>query len=84
MQHELPRVFEPEAVEAMGIAFERPAAELGPSLTRDATESAAKVIIELAERGATDPERLYEGALAHFSDPAARESVFRLPAHATS
>jgi hypothetical protein len=33
------------------------------------TESVAKVIIDLAERGETDAERLYQGALAHFGDP---------------
>ncbi len=65
------RVFEPETVRAMGIAFEKACLRLGLSLTRDAaTESVAKVVIDLAERGVTDPERLYAAALAHFGDPA--------------
>jgi hypothetical protein len=65
------RVFEPEAVRAMGIAFEKACRRLGLSLTQDAmTESVAKVIIDLAERGEGDPERLYAAALAHFGDNA--------------
>jgi hypothetical protein len=64
------RVFEPEATAAMGVAFEKACRRLGLSLTRDPmTESVAKVIIDLAERGETDAERLYQGALAHFGDP---------------
>jgi len=60
-------VFEPETTKAMGVAFEKACRKLGLSLTRDAmTESLAKVIIELAEGGVSDPERLYRGALAHF------------------
>jgi hypothetical protein len=62
-----PRAFEPETTKAMGLAFEKACRRLGLSLTRDAmTESVAKVIIALAERGESDAERLYEGALAHF------------------
>jgi len=61
------QAFEPETTKAMGVAFEKTCRRLGLSLTRDAmTESVAKVIIALAERGETDAERLYEGALAHF------------------
>ena len=61
------RVFEPEAVAAMGIAFEKACRTLGLVHTHDAaTEIVAKVIIELAERGESDPERLYQGALTHF------------------
>ena len=63
------RVFEPETVEAMGIAFEKACQKLGLARTHDAaTEIVAKVIIELAERGTTDAERLYHGALAHFGE----------------
>jgi hypothetical protein len=63
------RVFEPETTQAMGVAFEKVCGRLGLSLTRDAmTESVARVIIDLAERGETDAERLYEGALAHFGE----------------
>ena len=61
------KVFEPETTKAMGIAFEKACRKLGLSLTRDAmTESVAKVIIDLAEGGESDPERLYQGALAQF------------------
>jgi hypothetical protein len=63
------KVFEPETTKAMGVAFEKACRKLGLSLTRDAmTESLAKVIIELAEGGESDPERLYQGALAHFGE----------------
>ncbi len=65
------QVFEPETIKVMGIAFEKVCRSLGLSLTSDAmTESVAKVVIELAERGETDAERLSEAALAHFGDPA--------------
>jgi hypothetical protein len=64
------KVFEPETTKAMGLAFEKACRKLGLSLTPDAmTESVAKVVITLAEGGETDPERLYQGALAHFGDP---------------
>ena len=63
------RVFEPETTKAMGVAFEKACGRLRLALTRDAmTESVATVIIELAERGETDAERLYQGALAHFGE----------------
>ena len=61
------RVFEPETVQAMGVAFEKACQTLGLALTRDAaTEMVAKVIIEFAERGERDPAGLYQAALAHF------------------
>ncbi len=61
------KVFEPEATKAMGIAFEKACRTLGLSLTPDvATHRVARVIIELAEVGECDPERLYQGALARF------------------
>src|SRR5262249_5038924 len=63
------QVFEPETTLAMGVAFEKACRRLGLSLTPDAmTESVAKVIIDLAEGGETDAERLYQRALAHFGD----------------
>jgi len=63
------QVFEPETTQAMGVAFEKACRRLGLSLTPDAmTESVAKVIIDLAEGGETDAERLYQRALAHFGD----------------
>ncbi len=61
------RVFEPETVKAMGIAFEKACQRLGPAHTQDAaTEIVAKVVIELAERGESDAERLCAAALARF------------------
>ncbi len=64
------QVFEPETTQAMGLAFEKACRRLGLSPTADAmTETVAQVIIELAERGETDAERLYQAALAHFEIP---------------
>jgi hypothetical protein len=64
------KVFDPETTRAMGVAFEKACRRLGLSLTRDAvTESVARVIVDLAEAGETDAERLYQRALAHFGDP---------------
>jgi hypothetical protein len=64
------KVFAPETNAAMGVAFEKVCRRLGLSLTSDpVTESVARVIIELAEGGETDAERLYQGALAHFGQP---------------
>ena len=61
------KVFEPDTTKAMGLAFEKTCRQLELSLTGDAmTESVAKVIIDLAEGGEADAERLYRGALAHF------------------
>ena len=60
-------VFDPEAVHAMGIAFEKCRQKLGLAATRDAaTEMVAKTIVALAEAGERDPERLYLGALVRF------------------
>jgi hypothetical protein len=64
------KVFDPDATSAMGMAFEKACRRLGLSLTRDAmTESVARVIVDLAEAGETDAERLYQRALAHFGNP---------------
>ncbi len=63
------RVFEPEIVEAMGVAFEKACRTLRLSHTHDpATEMVAKLIVGLAEQGETDAERLHEGAVAHFRE----------------
>jgi hypothetical protein len=63
------KAFDSETTRAMGVAFEKACLKLGLALTPDAmTERVAKVIIELAEGGETDPERLYQGALAYFGD----------------
>ena len=64
------KVFDPETTRAMGVAFEKACHTLGLSLTSDAmTESVAKVVIDLAEGGETDAERLYQRTLAHFGSP---------------
>jgi hypothetical protein len=64
------KVFAPDTTAAMGLAFEKVCRRLGLSLVPDPmTESVARVIIDLAERGETDAERLCRGALAHFGDP---------------
>ncbi len=61
------KVFDPDLTRAMGAAFEEACGTLGLSLTSDpATEAVAKVIIDLADAGERDPERLYERALAHY------------------
>jgi hypothetical protein len=64
------KVFDPETTRAMGLAFEQACYRLGLSLTSDAmTESVAKVVIDLAEGGETDADRLYRLTLAHFGNP---------------
>ena len=61
------RVFDPDVTRAMGAAFEKACQTLGLAPTSDpATEAVAKVIIDLADADERDPERLYQGALAHF------------------
>lgn len=61
--------FDPNVVEAMGIAFERACRQLRLAHIQDAvTETVAKVIIELAKRGESDPEQLYRAALARFGE----------------
>ena len=65
-----PGAFDPEAITAMSLAFEKALGKLGLSPARDAaTEMVANAIIALAEGGERDPERLYLGALARFGDP---------------
>ncbi len=61
------RFFDPEHIAAMGIAFEKACGTLGLAPKPDAvTARVAKAIIELADNGERDPERLYAGALARF------------------
>jgi len=51
--------FEPDAINAMEAAFEAALRELGVSNRADPlAETVAKQIIELAQRGERDPERL--------------------------
>ncbi len=51
----IPGVFEPEAVEAMGRAFDMAVAELGSTVNR---EFVALKIIDAAQTGELDPGRL--------------------------
>jgi hypothetical protein len=62
--------FDAETVRLMGVAFECTVATL--RLPADDTEPVRQAIawkiIELAQRGECDPDRLCEGALAHLRD----------------
>lgn len=70
------RVFEPEIVEAMGVAFGKACQKLGLARTQDVeTETVARIIINLADAGESDPERLYRGVLAHFGVAADESDV---------
>jgi predicted GNAT family N-acyltransferase len=73
--------FDPETVRLMGVAFECTVATL--RLTVDDTEPAraaiARKIIELAQRGERDPERLSESALDHL-----RETTANVPPAAST
>jgi hypothetical protein len=61
--------FDAEHTAAMGIAFEKACRTLGLAPKDDAvTARVAKAIIERAEAGERDPERLYAGALARFAN----------------
>jgi hypothetical protein len=59
--------FEPEVTRAMGIAFENACKSLRLSDIADpATEIVATKIIELAQSGERDPDRLCNGAVMAF------------------
>lgn len=61
------RSFDSETTKAMGMAFEKVCHALGLTPKPDVvTERVAHAIIELANTGERDAERLYAGALAHF------------------
>jgi hypothetical protein len=56
--------FEPEVVQAMGMAFDLACKQLQDTGQSDLVkENLAKRIIELANRGVTDPVELCKGAL---------------------
>ena len=61
--------FDPDAVKAMAIAFEKACEVLGLAVTHDAvTERLAKIIVEQARTGERDPDKLCAltlRALAH-------------------
>jgi hypothetical protein len=56
---------DPETIHQMGVAFEMALASLGstPNYADPARETVARKIIEFAQAGERDPERLCEGAL---------------------
>jgi hypothetical protein len=59
--------FQPELINAMGVAFVNSCRSLGlVDRTDPATELVAKKIIELARNGETDAHRLYDGAMKFF------------------
>lgn len=63
------KVFDPDLIKAMGLAFEKACRTLGLKLTSDpATEAVARVIVDLAEAGERDPEVLYRRTVAHFAN----------------
>jgi hypothetical protein len=58
--------FEPEAIKAMASAFEGACRVLGLADTDPLRETVAKKIIELAQQGEGDSDRLRERTLEHF------------------
>jgi hypothetical protein len=61
------QAFEPEAINAMSVAFERTCSALSLSLVDDpATRLAAEKTIEYAQRSIRDPETLSSMALEYF------------------
>jgi hypothetical protein len=61
------RVFDPEAIRAMGIAFQDACRRLGIVGQADgATELVASKVIKLAQRGERDPVRLANAFLEFF------------------
>ena len=75
------RRFDPETMRIMGLAFEMARAGLQSpdDLDRTARRLAEK-IVELAESGLTDPNRLCDDALEHFRGSASREAPLPPPA----
>jgi hypothetical protein len=62
------QAFDPEATRAMGIAFDNARKALGLADTTDgATEAVAMRVIELAQMGERDPEKIQAGVLATFN-----------------
>jgi len=63
------QAFTPEATKAMGAAFERACAELGlADRTTPAAEIVAALIIEQAERGERDADRLWVAVLKIYGE----------------
>ena len=59
--------FDSSAISAMGLAYEKVRAALGIVDRNDRlNEIIARKVIELAQAGETDPDRLFEQALVYF------------------
>jgi hypothetical protein len=66
------QAFNPELIRAMGMAFDSACRQLGLSTTQDgATEMVAAKIIQLAQQGENDPDRLCRRVLGEFNAVAA-------------
>lgn len=62
------QAFEPELISAMSLAFVNTCETLGPHITVDpATRIVAQKIIELAQRGVHDPDRLRDMVIEEFT-----------------
>ena len=62
------RAFDPEMTRAMGVAFDDARKELGLADRIDgATETVARRVIELAQTGERDPDKIRAGVLATFN-----------------
>jgi len=74
------RVFDPEAIRAMSVAFDDICAALNVSESASAArEVIAERVIELAQRGERDPVRIREKVLAGAGEPG-RSSDCKTPA----
>jgi hypothetical protein len=63
------RVFDPETIRVMGVAFTDVCSKLGLNDKCDsATQLVARKVIETAERGERDPARIASAVLRHFSN----------------
>ena len=62
------QAFEPETISVMSLAFQRSCDALGLKRSADdsATRMVAAKVIELAERGVRDPDRLAQMTIAAF------------------
>jgi hypothetical protein len=63
------QAFQPETIEAMGIAYEKVCASLNLDRTGLLNELIARNIIELATSGERDAERLSTNVLATYKPP---------------
>jgi hypothetical protein len=64
------QAFDPDQIEGMSMVFVAVCSKLGLANRSDElTETVAKTIIELAQRGVRDPEKLRKMTLREFSAP---------------